>query len=414
MPNRRKSTYRVVVVVEKGIAAPNIMLDFAAAFEELGHSVFLIDFRLLETMASDEEKIAYFENIRKELKQFEPDFAVGYGNSVFISLPPNDPERHFFEEMEINYISLFFDNPLLTGFISSMLTLHSPRYTVFIWDRNHLAEFRRQHKKEAFYLPLATNPKVFRPLAPEPEFEADVGFIGSVSTTADYDLERIQNGWHEWLVSFARNIVDAVRRHPGVTVTEIIHAFRDGFPDETRKALDDFSRRDDYTSFILSLYDEIGARDRMDAIRLLPDDLRVHVYGGPGWNRLSKPGLHLKGPVDYHRTAPLVYNSARINLNVTGSQLSAAVNQRVFDVAACGAFLLTDYRTALDELFVVGREVACYRNLNELKQLTDYYRSHPDLRLEIAARGRQRVLAEHTYCHRAQRIIDLFQYRASY
>ena len=412
--SKPEKTYRVVVVVVDGIAAPGIMLDYADAFRKLGHEVFLLDTRIMSAMSSDEEKIQFFDEARKELLHFQADFAVGYNNSIFITLPPHHPAEHFFEALQIDYVSLYYDNPLLTKFVSSSLTMHSPRYTVFIWDRGYLAAFRRVHKKEAFYLPLATNPEVFRPLAPVDEYVADVSFIGSVSTVHDYDHERREGEWHGWLVQFARDVVGAWQANQSMTVDGVIASFRDGFAAETRQAFDAFTLTDDFSLFLSSVYDEIGKLSRMAAIQALPADRKIHVYGGTGWGSLVKANLHVTGPVDYHSEAPLVYNSSRINLNVTSAQLSNAVNQRVFDVPACGAFLLTDYRPALAELFEVDKEIVCYRNFAELNTMTAHFLAHPDHRQEIAARARERVLAQHTYRHRAQRIIDLFNYRAAF
>ena len=47
-------------------------------------------------------------------------------------------------------------------------------------------------------------------------------------------------------------------------------------------------------------------------------------------------------PLNYYKDLPLLYNACKINFNATSLQMKEAVNQRVFDVPACGAFLLTD------------------------------------------------------------------------
>ncbi|MCB2182799.1 MAG: glycosyltransferase [Desulfobulbaceae bacterium] len=408
-----RKTYRIVVVVAEGIAAPGVMLDYAAAFEELGHHVFILDYRLVQAMPTEEEQIAVFEKIQEELQHFEPDFAVGYNNNIFITLPPrHDPERHFFEKLQIDYVSLFYDNPLLIA--PSILTLHSPHYMAFVWDRGYLASFRRLLKKDAFYLPLATNPHVFRPIDSVDHYRADASFIGSLSTVQNYNKFRHETGWHPWLIQFARDVVETWQRNHSMSVDEVIILLRQGFPEDTKIALDAFMNGKDFRTFQMSVYDEIGALNRMEVVNSVPDDLRLHIYGGQGWERLQKENLHLMGMVDYHEEAPLVYNSTLINLNITSAQLVCAVNQRLFDVSACGSFLLTDYRQAMTELFDVDREIVCYRSSDELKKLTDYFLSHPDERQEIADRARARVLAEHTYCHRVQRILDLFEFRASY
>jgi spore maturation protein CgeB len=82
-----------------------------------------------------------------------------------------------------------------------------------------------------------------------------------------------------------------------------------------------------------------------------------------------------------------------------------AVNQRVFDVPACGGFILTDHQHALEELFDVGSEVITYKERGEIRDLAAFYLKNPSARREVARRGRERVLKEHTYAARLKTII---------
>jgi spore maturation protein CgeB len=91
--------------------------------------------------------------------------------------------------------------------------------------------------------------------------------------------------------------------------------------------------------------------------------------------------------------------------------MSRAVNQRVFDVPACGAFLLTDYQESLDELFEIGKELVVYRHKDEIPEIVRYYLKNPEQRKTIAMKGRQRVLKEHTYKHRLNELINYMKDR---
>ena len=82
------------------------------------------------------------------------------------------------------------------------------------------------------------------------------------------------------------------------------------------------------------------------------------------------------------------------------------MNQRVFDVPACGAFLLTDARAQLAELFEPGREVAVYQEPGEIPGLVRHYLAHPGERERIAQAGRARLLAEHTYVRRMGQLVE--------
>lgn len=109
----------------------------------------------------------------------------------------------------------------------------------------------------------------------------------------------------------------------------------------------------------------------------------------------------------------LIYNAARINLNLHSSVLTTGldpdgefINPRTYEIASCGAFQLVDRRHPLDDLFNLDHEMATFSSLEELRRKIDYYRARPELRKEIGARARTRVLSHHTYRHRMQILLD--------
>ena len=80
--------------------------------------------------------------------------------------------------------------------------------------------------------------------------------------------------------------------------------------------------------------------------------------------------------------------------------MPGAVNQRVFDVPACRAFLLTDAQESVAELFEPGHEVITYSSKEEAVDLAKYYLENDNIRMTVAERAYARVLNEHTYKHR--------------
>lgn len=44
---------------------------------------------------------------------------------------------------------------------------------------------------------------------------------------------------------------------------------------------------------------------------------------------------------------------------------------QIFDIMACGGFVLADYSRELDEIFEIGREVETYRTIDELELVRD-------------------------------------------
>ena len=113
----------------------------------------------------------------------------------------------------------------------------------------------------------------------------------------------------------------------------------------------------------------------------------------------------MRPPLDYHKELPAFYNACTVNFNATNLQMGKAVNQRVFDVPACGAFLLTDHQESMEGLFEVGKEVVTYKDPGEIADLARFYLRNDAARETIAMKGRERVLAEHTYKHRIGTIL---------
>ena len=107
-----------------------------------------------------------------------------------------------------------------------------------------------------------------------------------------------------------------------------------------------------------------------------------------------------------------IFNATAINLNLHSSVRPGVlvgdgdfVNPRTFELAACGAFQLTDRRGLMPELFAEG-ELGLFSDMSEFLRAIEHYRAHPEERAEIAARGRRRVLAEHTYAHRMRTLLE--------
>jgi spore maturation protein CgeB len=72
---------------------------------------------------------------------------------------------------------------------------------------------------------------------------------------------------------------------------------------------------------------------------------------------------------------------------------------RLFEAAACGTPIISDHWPGLESLFVPGREILlASRGEEVLAVLNDV---GEDERLELGARARARILAEHTAAHRA-------------
>lgn len=140
---------------------------------------------------------------------------------------------------------------------------------------------------------------------------------------------------------------------------------------------------------------------------------------GSDWDddAILTPFLQQKGERISPEQAVKIFNASIINLNLHSSIQSKElippgdfVNPRTFELACCGAFQLLDQRSLLPELFHED-ELATFTSMSELLDKIAYYLKHPEERQVLAEKARSRVLAEHTYQHRMQTMLDFIQAR---
>jgi spore maturation protein CgeB len=77
----------------------------------------------------------------------------------------------------------------------------------------------------------------------------------------------------------------------------------------------------------------------------------------------------------------------------------------VFEVLACGAFLVADRQRDIFSLFGDGVHLVGFDDAEDLRRKVRHYLDHPAERQAIAARGFEEALKRHTYVHRLQELI---------
>jgi len=126
---------------------------------------------------------------------------------------------------------------------------------------------------------------------------------------------------------------------------------------------------------------------------------------GDGWEDLRGGGFEFMGRADNRNETPKIFSSSKINLSFSTGQIVTGLPMRVFDILACGGFLLSDYRSDIDRLFGPGAGPAVFKSALELRGRVEYYLENPDERERIALAGRNAVLERHTFRHRMEKIL---------
>lgn len=139
------------------------------------------------------------------------------------------------------------------------------------------------------------------------------------------------------------------------------------------------------------------------AAALLPE--RAFLLGGSGWSDKPMPAtVRYLGHVYTHEhnafncTPRAVLNIARESM----ARFGYSPATRIFEAAGAGACLITDYWEGIPEFFEPEREILVARDGQEVAALVETLSAERARTIGQAAL--RRVLAEHTYAHRAAQL----------
>ncbi|PLR81747.1 protein CgeB [Bacillus sp. V33-4] len=113
------------------------------------------------------------------------------------------------------------------------------------------------------------------------------------------------------------------------------------------------------------------------------------------------------------------YNNSRIILNTHRPHdlaennnsmgiMNKSINNRTFDIAACGAFQLITEELDLRTYFS-AEEIISFEGNEELLEKIHFYVNHDQERKKIALKARENVLKHHTFAHRIKELTAIIQ-----
>lgn len=98
--------------------------------------------------------------------------------------------------------------------------------------------------------------------------------------------------------------------------------------------------------------------------------------------------------------------SLNIHARVAGDY---AANIRMFEVTGAGSLLVTDHKQNIREFFEPGEEILTYRNKEECIEQIRWALANPENASEIAARGQQRTLNDHSVEKRVDLLMEILE-----
>lgn len=298
------------------------------------------------------------------------------------------------------YISYCYDSPLFN--LYSKEVQYDTNY-IFVFDADLLQEIKGLGIKNLHYLPMAANMMI-----PEVEktipYQCEVSFVGQLY---DDNLYRKFKGIPDYLKGFIEGVMSAQKKIYGASILK--EAIPSEYMDVLKKLISfeiDFDRYVymDKEKVILSLIleREISCREREDIINIMAEYFDFHLYT---FSDTSKwPKIHNLGGADYDKELGKIYQTSKINLNITVKNIHHGVPLRVFDILSVGGFCISNYQVGIDELFEIGTDLVVYDDYEDLINKVAYYLEHEDERLQIAENGRKKVMKYHTYVNRLDEI----------
>jgi glycosyltransferase involved in cell wall biosynthesis len=203
---------------------------------------------------------------------------------------------------------------------------------------------------------------------------------------------------------FFSNSVGAVPKlqRLGVRRVEVVHWAAD--PEVYRP----IEREQDLDTFFHG-YGEFYRLEALEAMiyepcRKVPE--RKFALGGKGFDHAPPSVVHL-GDVPFAHYGQACAR-AKVNLIVTRSthaDLEGTSSARPFELGAMGVAAVSNPWNGLERWFEPGREVLVVRDAAEAQTVYRELWDHPSLRREMGQAMRRRVLAEHTYSHRARQLL---------
>jgi spore maturation protein CgeB len=376
---------RICVIRAQGVIAPQVMNGFERAFRKLGLATRLFDISAMSSQADQRRREL------SDLMTWKPTIAVCYG---FTGLTLGSLLR----AAGVPLALLFYDSPFGVPWKTLQECLDELRsapdsYHCFVWDRAYLEAWKHMGARHVHPTMLAADTSTFPRRTPS--YRYDVSFAGRMGDPTGLRQMR-QAVANPRTNDFVDRLIEQKLACPSKSLLELwAELVRESFPD----MLLDWNRPG-MGELHLHIHREGSARLRQTLLQRIRS-ARPDIFGAD-W---EMPGAGIHPPVDYAGELPGVYADSRINVNITALQLEYSVNNRIFDVAAVGGFLLTDHREDLRRVFPEFGKMT-YHSGDELDDMVAYFLSHEGERRDLAAELQKAVLAHHTYEHRAFDILQ--------
>ncbi len=380
--------------------------DIREAFTAEGHEV--VCFPFADKNARRDEELA--RDLTAALHRDVPDIVFSFNYFPVIS--------NVCRQEDVRYISWIYDSPYVLLY---SYTVINPCNTIYIFDKELYLEFHNAGIETVHYLPMAANTgRLDRLTAPYASTASsgsgtaadgrasclyDVSFVGSLYTEDHNFFDRMTD-LSDYTKGYLDAIMTAQMKIQGYNFIEeslspILEDLYRALPmDPNPDGVE--SKEYLYAQYVINR--KITGLERADLIRAVSERFPFDLFT-PNRN-FALPNLTNHGTVDYYTQMPVVFRRSRINLNISLRSIKSGIPLRAFDIMGSGGFLLSNYQADFLDDFVPGEDFDYYESKEDLLNKIGYYLAHEDERAAIAANGRDKVAARHTFRHRVREMLS--------
>ncbi|SKB95393.1 spore maturation protein CgeB [Lachnospiraceae bacterium] len=370
--------------------------DMIPAFEKAGCSVIRVPFTKELGWKSDE----YADILRTLVRAEQPDFVYSFNFYPLIS--------SVCEKERCRYVSWVYDSPQVALCHDSAMNTCN---MIFLFDEDQKQYFSYKGLKNIYFLPMASNPDRIRQMILtdklRQEYTAQISFVGSLYSEKKHRFYERFDGINDYTRGYLDALTEAQMRVYGANFIE--DSLRPDVISEMMRVFPMMPHEDGsdtvewlYSEYILNRH--VTAQERSEILTVLSEQYDVKLYT----NDTSWTSGKIKncGPVDYYDTAPFVFKSSSINLNITLRSIKSGIPLRAFDIMASEGFLMTSFTADFLKFFIPNEDFVFYESTQNLLDTADYYLVHEDERKRIAENGYKKICRDHTFDIRVSEIFD--------
>lgn len=310
---------------------------------------------------------------------------------------------------KIPYLSWIVDCP---SFQLYSKTIEYPTNRIFIFDRMQYEKFAPYNPDCIFHFPLGADVSTYDSIKLTDEdiknYSCDVSFVGSLYTEKD-KYNQVKDCLPPMMQGFVDGLISAQSNVYGYNFIE--DSISDEWAKDFKKYVGWIPLAEDYVEDVKGIVADsyIGYKctetERINTLTAVSNNFGTDLWTLSDASMI--PNINVRGGADSDTMMPQIIKCSKINLNMTNRPIKTGLPLRIFDLMACGGFVISNFQSEIPEHFIPDEDIVLYDSVPDLLNKIDYYLSHDEERIAIAQNGYNKVKNLYSYDERlAQMLVD--------